>query len=104
MRRHAAPLGTSLLASTRMGPDTPEPRNSSPVAEKIPKSSLCVLSDGIRGQAREHRWEYIVGAVVKKSVGWSERKVRPLNGRAAARTAAGRAVTSVRDTEVRRRT
>ena len=49
MRRHAAPLGTSLLASTRIGPDTPEPRNSSPVAEKIPKSSLYVLSDGIRG-------------------------------------------------------
>ena len=60
MRRHAAPLGTSLLASTRIGPDTPEPRNSSPVAEKIPKSSLCVLSDGIRGQARERRCEYIV--------------------------------------------
>ena len=37
MRRHAAPFGTSLLASTRMGPDTPEPRNSSLVAEKIPK-------------------------------------------------------------------
>mmetsp|Transcript_10276 Transcript_10276/g.42479 ORF Transcript_10276/g.42479 Transcript_10276/m.42479 type:complete len:350 (-) Transcript_10276:709-1758(-) len=40
MRRHAAPFGTSLLASTRMGPDTPEPRNSSLVAEKIPKRSL----------------------------------------------------------------
>mmetsp|Transcript_4265 Transcript_4265/g.19015 ORF Transcript_4265/g.19015 Transcript_4265/m.19015 type:complete len:210 (-) Transcript_4265:772-1401(-) len=43
MRRHAAPFGTSLLASTRMGPDTPEPRNSSLVAEKIPKRSLKIL-------------------------------------------------------------
>mmetsp|Transcript_36086 Transcript_36086/g.90056 ORF Transcript_36086/g.90056 Transcript_36086/m.90056 type:complete len:529 (-) Transcript_36086:839-2425(-) len=40
MRRQAAPLGTSLLARTRMGPDTPEPRKSSPSSLKMPNSSL----------------------------------------------------------------
>jgi hypothetical protein len=40
IRRHAAPLGTSLLARTRMGPETPLPRNASPSSEKMPNRSL----------------------------------------------------------------
>jgi hypothetical protein len=40
MRRHAAPLGTSLFASTLIGPLTPEPRNFSPSSVKMPNSSL----------------------------------------------------------------
>lgn len=76
MRRHAAPFGTSLLASTRMGPDTPEPRNSSLVAEKIPKRSL-------RRDGRERAMMIVSkkrhGAAWGK-IRWTDRKN---NGRAA---------------------
>ena len=74
MRRHAAPFGTSLLASTRMGPDTPEPRNSSLVAEKIPKRSLRRETAGRAIVSKKRH-----GAAWGK-IRWTDRKN---NGRAA---------------------
>ena len=75
MRRHAAPFGTSLLASTRMGPDTPEPRNSSLVAEKIPKRSLRREMAGRAMSAKN-----VTARRGEKSVGRTKKN----NGRAAA--------------------
>mmetsp|Transcript_2938 Transcript_2938/g.11164 ORF Transcript_2938/g.11164 Transcript_2938/m.11164 type:complete len:347 (-) Transcript_2938:745-1785(-) len=43
IRRHAAPLGTSLFANTRMGPETPLPNTVSPSSEKMPNKSLNTL-------------------------------------------------------------
>ncbi len=51
MRRHAAPLGTSLFARTRIGPETPLPRNSPPSSAKIPNRSL--RSGAFGGEAGE---------------------------------------------------
>ena len=84
MRRHAAPFGTSLLASTRMGPDTPEPRNSSLVAEKIPKRSLRRETAGRANVSKKRH-----GAAWGKIRWTNQKKQRASRGRAPGRAGRG---------------